>query len=175
MATPIQDLRAQLLREINVPGAEQLPDITNSQVDGYIADGFWETRLYGMLAEYTLTDGTEFATPVTGGVIKLTADDGDLPPEYQMLVVIVGALKLLRMKVLNLAVNFKAVGGPVSFEQQASATTLRAVLATLQDRLNVMQSLYSESLGAGAMFYFDSVLQRDASLLGGALESTVLY
>ena len=175
MATPITDLRAQLSREINVPGVETLPDITNSQLDGYIADGFWETRLYGMLADYTLTDGTEFATPVTGGVIKKAADDDDLPEEYQQLVVIVAALRMLRMKILNLAINFKADGGPVSYEQQASATTLRAILATLQDRLNTLQELYSETLQGGAFQYFDSVLQRDASMMSNALEYTVIY
>ena len=165
MATVISDLRTQLSREINIPGFEQLPEITNAQMDGYIADAFWEARLVGMLGTYTLTDGSELATPPGESVIKLTADDGDLAEWLQMLVVIVAGLRILRMKMLNLAVNFKAVGGPAEYEQQASATTLRAVLAILQARYDELKSLYSTEFPSGAFVYFDAELQRESSLI----------
>ena len=171
MATPVSDLRAMLSREINVPGFEQLPDITSSQLDGYIADGFWETRLLGMLESYTLTDGTELATPV-GSIIKQASDDGDLPEQYQMLVVIVAGLKMLRLKALNLAVSFSAKAGPVEYEQQTSATVLRAILDSLESRLNELQASYSD-LFAGSMVYFDGVLQRERSLIDGLAVLTV--
>lgn len=171
MATPVSDLRVMLGREINVPGFEQLPDITNSQLDGYIADGFWETRLLGMLSDYTLTDGTEFATPI-GSVIKQSANDGDLPPEHQMLIVIVAGMKLIRLKALNLAVSFSAKAGPVEYEQQTSATVLRAILDSLESRLRGLQASYS-SLFTGQMVYFDGVLQRERSLIDGLAVMTV--
>ena len=79
MATLVSDLRAQLRRAVNVPGFAQLPDITNTELDGYIMDGFWEGRLLGLLGGYTQTDGTEFATP-PGVVIYKISDDGDLEP-----------------------------------------------------------------------------------------------
>jgi hypothetical protein len=78
MATPVTDLRDQLSREINIPGFEQLPDITNTQLDSYVLDGFWECRLLGMLDSYTITDGSEFATPI-GDNIQAVSDAGDLP------------------------------------------------------------------------------------------------
>ena len=129
MATPVTDLRLQLTREINVPGFEQLPDITSTQLDSYVLDGFWECRLLGMLDAYTVTDGTEFATPI-GDNIQAVSDTGDLPDEYKMLVVILAGVRMIRLKILNLAINFSAKAGPVAYEQQASATTLRAVLKT---------------------------------------------
>jgi hypothetical protein len=166
MATLVSDLRAILLREVNVPGFEQLPDITPADLDGYIKDGFWEAHLSGLVQDYTQTDGTEFATP-TGDVIKATADDGDLPKQFEMLVVIFAALRMLRLKLLNLAVNFSASAGPVSYEQQASATTLRAVLATLEARVKELKEIYSDEIGGGAFIYFDSVLQRASSVAFG--------
>lgn len=171
MATPVSDLRTMLQREINVPGFEQLPDITSSQLDGYISDGFWETRLLGMLDSYTLTDGTEFATPV-GSVIKQASDDGDLPSQYQMLVVIVAGMKLIRLKALNLAVSFSASAGPVEYEQQTSATVLRAILDSLESRLRTLQASYS-TLFTGHMEYFDGVLQRERAMLDGLAVLTV--
>ena len=166
MATLVSDLRAQLRREINIPGFEQLPDIGNTDLDGYIMDGFWEARLLGMLEDYTQTDGTEFATPA-GAVIKKMADDGDLEQQYQMMVVIIAALKLIRMKILNLAVNFKAGAGPVEYEQQASATTLRAILSVLEGRVKELKAAYSDLTTASAFYYFDAELQRESALVQG--------
>lgn len=173
MATLVSALRAQLGREINPPGFEQYPDITNTQLDGYIKDGFWEIKLFGMLGVFTQTDGTELATP-PGDIIKLTADDGDFPEQFQQLVVIGSALKLIRMKLLTLAVNFKAEGGPISYDQQASATTLRAVLATLEQRLQSLKQIYSDEIGGGVFLYYDSTLQRNQSVLNQSLQLQVL-
>lgn len=173
MATPISDIRDQLRREINVPGFEQLPDITATELDSYIKDGFWEARLLGLLDGYTQTDGTEFATP-PGEVIKATADDGDLPEEYQMLVAIVGGLKLIRLKTLNLAVNYRAQAGPVEYEQQASATVLRAILSSMEARLEQLKRVYSDKISASAFNYFDGELQREASMLSNLPGLTVL-
>lgn len=173
MATLVSDLRNQLKREVNIPGFEQLPDVTASELDGYIKDGFWEARLLGMLDGYTQTDGTEFATP-TGAVIKKVSDGGDLEEYLQQLVVIIAGFKMIRLKILNLAININAVAGPVEFEQQASATTLRAVLQSLSNRLEQVKSVYSEQLSQGTAIYFDSVLQRESSELQGLLATTVL-
>lgn len=167
MATLITDMRPVLTREINVPGFEQLPDITGTELDGYIKNGFWESRLLGMLEGYTQTDGTEFATPI-GDCIKASADDGDLPEEFQLLVAIVAALTMLRLKIMALAINFSAEAGPVSYEQQASATVLRSILATLETRVNELAELYSDEYNS-VFVYFDSTLQRESSYLSGAL------
>lgn len=173
MATTIASMRQALLREINVPGFPQLASINQGQIDGYIADGFWEARLLGLLSDYTLTDGTEFATP-PGSVIKKASDDSDLPPEYQILVVIIAGLKLLRLKALDLAVSIRAHAGPVEYEQQISATVLRAILESLERRVAFLHANYSTLLGATTFIYFDAELQREASLIRGLADLSVL-
>jgi hypothetical protein len=70
-------------------------------------------------------------------------------------------------------VNFKAVAGPVEFEQQASATTLRAILSSMEAQVRELKAMYSD-LGGGAFSYFDAELQRDAALIQGYGELTVL-
>lgn len=173
MATLISDLRDELRREINVPGFEQFPDITNSQLDGYIKDGFWEARLLGILKEYTITDGSELVPPAGESVIKQSSNDGDLPEYLQMLVVAFAGIRLIRMKILNLAVNFRAQAGPVEFEQEASATTLRAILDDLSTRIDELKVLYSDEYGWSGFAYFDSALQRDYAILNGLVEMQI--
>lgn len=174
MATLISDMRQMLRREVNVPGFEQLPDISSSELDGYIADGFWEARLAGILSDYTITDGSELVPPAAGAVIKKTSDDGNLEEQWQILVVMYAALKMLRLKALNLALNFKAVAGPVEYEQQVSATVLRAILESLERRVAELRPLYSDVFGAGSFIYFDGALQREASVIRELPALTVL-
>ena len=71
------------------------------------------------------------------------------------------------MPLLNLAINFTAKAGPVEYEQQASATTLRAVLATLERRLAELKVMYSDSFTPGAFTYMDGTLQRAAAEVQG--------
>lgn len=174
MATAVSDIRPYLSNEINVPGFEQLPDITNSQLDGYVKDGFWHLRLKGVLSEYTQDDGTGLSSPPGYDVIYKSSDESDLPPEFQRLVAFSGAFRILRLKTLNLAINFTAEAGPVSYEQQASATTLRAILDSLERELAQFAELYSDTLGQVGFHYWDGVLQADYADLLDLPELTVL-
>jgi hypothetical protein len=174
VATLISDLRPILKREVNVPGFEQLPDISGAQLDGYIADGFWEARLSGLLVGYTITDGSELVPPAESAVIKKTSDDGDLEQQWHILVSMFAALKMIRLKALNLATNFKAVGGPIEYEQQVSATVLRAILEALERRVAELRPLYSDLYGGATFIYFDGALQREAAILQELPQLSVL-
>jgi hypothetical protein len=166
-----------LTRELNPPGAEQFPDLLAGDYLGYLADGFWDARLYTMLTDYTLVDGSLTVPPETTGVDYITdqaSKSEELPTEFQMLVVILAGARLIRNRILTLAVNFQATAGPVEYEQQASATTLRAILATLQKRLDELKRMYTDEFSPGAMVYFDGVLQRVQSDMNDYLAMTVL-
>jgi hypothetical protein len=178
MATPLTDLTRMLDREVNTPGVEMLPDLGTADLLGYIEDGFWDARLAGLLSSYTVVDAADVdqATPPTAGryFVDSATSKQDLPVHFQMLVVIVAGVRLLRNKVLNLAINFKAEAGPVSYEQQASATTLRSILATLQSRYMELKTQYSDTIGASAMVYMDGVLQAETAVLNDLAALTVI-
>lgn len=163
MATPISDLRGILSRELNVPGFPQLPDISNNDLDSYLKDAFWEARLMGMLNQYTIVNDD----------IQGFSDGSSLPEQYQQLISIVAAMRIIRMKILNLAVNMRAKAGTVEFEQAASATTLRAVFQSMQERLRMLLDMHSAELGTTAVMYFDSLLQREASMAYGYMGNQV--
>jgi hypothetical protein len=180
MATQVTELRASLKREINPPGVEQFDDISNSELDGYILDGFWESYLLDMLQAYTVIDGADLDTPVANTTWFITAGDTndttdtDLPMHFQMLVVIFAGFRLIRMKGISLATNFSSQAGPVEYEQQISATVLRAILQSLERRLQELKELYSDELGGGTFVYMDGVYQREASLVEGLPQLAIL-
>ena len=177
MATPVSSMIPMLKRELNTPGAEQLPDLGGGDYLGYLADGFWDARLYTMLTDYTLVDGQDLGTPQPAGTDYITdqaTKEEDLPEQFQMLVVIVAGTRMLRNRILTLAINYKATAGPVDYEQQASATTLRAILAGLERRLDELKLMYTDDFQPGAMVYFDGVLQRAYAELNDYAAMTVL-
>jgi hypothetical protein len=177
MPTPLTELIPMMNRELNAPGTEQYPDMGAADYLGYIADGFWDARLATMLTSYTILDGLDLVTPEDANTDYFTDQSTtteDLPEQFQMLVVIYAGARLLRNKILTLAVNYKATAGPVDYEQQASATTLRAILATLQKRMDELKRMYSDDFSPGTLYYMDGPLQRVASDLNDYLSMTVL-
>lgn len=180
MATNITDLRASFKREINPPDEEQFPDISNTQLDGYILDGFWESFLLDMLQGFEVIAGADLDVAVPGETFFITKGDTDdttltdLPVHFQMLIVILAGFRLIRMKGITLATNFSTKAGPVEFEQQVSATVLRHILASLERRLQELKELYSGELGGGTFIYMDGVLQRESALINNLPILTVI-
>jgi len=172
MATSIKSMIPSLDRTVNAPGAALYPTATASQKMGYLADGFWDARLAGTLSTYTIIDGDDLATPdsSTDYIVDVSTELDSLPEEFQMMVVIFAGARMISIKILNLAINFTAKAGPVEYEQQASATTLRAVLAVLERRLAELKVMYSDSFTPGAFTYMDGTLQRAASEVQGYLQ-----
>lgn len=166
MATPVTDLVDALKREINVPGFEQLPDITSAELQGYILDGFWEGKLAGLMTAYDV-DMTANPPNIED------SSGGDFPAHFQLMTVIIAGLRILRLKSMNLAVNLRAQAGPVEYEQQASATTIRAILDSLERRYAELRRLYSDLIGTGGFAYFDATLQRETAMIGQYLEVQV--
>lgn len=176
MATSAIDLVPMLIREVNPPGNELYPEATGSNFMFYIADGFWDARLSGIMKEYKIINGEEFVVPLITGVPYVTTQDeeGDLPRELWMMLVVFAGLRLIRLKILNLAINFKAKAGPVEYEQQASATTLRAVLDSLLRRIAELKSVYSDDVYSGTFILMDGMAQAAYAEAAGLNEFFVL-
>lgn len=173
MPTPVSDLIPMFNREINPPGFENF-DLGAGENLGYIEDGFWDARLSGIFTGYQVVDGGEFPTPLPAGrYFTDTQMTGDLSRDLWMMIVVFAGFRILRLKILNLAINFKAVAGPTSYEQQASATTLRAMLDSLAKRIMELKSLYSDQYG-GAFFYMDGVLQSEYAHLNQLAYETIV-
>jgi hypothetical protein len=173
MPTEIVDIRPILLREIGAPEPATI-DATPAQLDGYIKDGFWHLRLNAIMAGYSQDDGQGLTPPTTGDAIYLTSDEGAVPEELQRLVALSGGFRMIRLKILALAVNFTAKAGPAEYEQQASATTLRRILDSLERELAQLSNLYSTELGQAGFYYMDGLFQAEVSELQGLPQLAVI-
>lgn len=178
MATAITELIPMMTRELNAPGVEQLPDISAGQLVGYIEDGFWDIRLAGMLKSFVVVDGSVL-TPAQATGSRWITDRAsltdDLEEQYWMMIVLSAGFRLLRLKIMNLAVNFKAEAGPVSYEQQASATVLRALLDSFTKRMNELRVQYSEDFYQTAFIAWDGVAQDQYATLNGLQNQAIYY
>jgi hypothetical protein len=76
---------------------------------------------------------------------------------------------------MQLAVNFTAEAGPVSYEQQASATVLRALLESLERRIMELKDLYSDLVPANVFIAMDGVAQSEYATLNALPELQVYY
>jgi hypothetical protein len=177
MGTLIEDLIPMFNREINGPGFERIT-ASASQKLGYIEDGFFEIQLAGMLLAFDVFDGVDLVPPGTTGKNyfsdKSTKAD-DLEKKFWMMVVIFAGFRLLRLKIMDLAVNFTAEAGPVSFEQQASATVLRALLANLQGHIQELKGQYSDEFGADVFILMDGLAQSEYATLQSLPEAQIVY
>lgn len=162
-------------REINVPGTSGIT-ASSGQKLGYIEDGFWDVRLSGMLKNYTVALG-ETITPAQDTGKKYFTDHGltneDLDQQFWMMIVIFAGFRLLRLRIMQLAVNFTAEAGPVSYEQQASATVLRALLDNLQRRIDELKGLYSDEYSS-TFYLMDGMAQAEYAYLTNLAELQVI-
>lgn len=172
MATNISAMISQLQREVNPPGYELFPDALPGDFLGYVTDGFWEGRLMGVFTGWTVKDGSELATPVSGTFITNDNED-NFPDEHQMFTTIIAGFRLVQRRAVTLAQNFKAEAGPVAYEQQVSATVLREILQSLERRLNLYKELYSDLIASEVFFYMDGVAQSSYALVTGLAYDTV--
>ena len=156
MAVDLSDLIESLEREINPPGTDNFPDATEAQLLGNLSDSFWEAKLYGFFDDYSESDGLVF--PISGST--------DLGREWQQLIVLFAGTRILRMKLMVTNTNFRAVAGPVEFEQSNSANLLKEILVQLQEKINIAYAQLG-SLGNAADYYINGLVARTDSLVYG--------
>jgi hypothetical protein len=177
MSTPLTDLIPMFNREIDIPGTGIIITSASAKL-GYIEDGFWDIRLAGMLSGFTVALGETLTPPGTTGDKYFTDQDTlseDLEQKFWMMVTIFAGFRVLRLKVMQLAVNFTAEAGPVSYEQQASATVLRALLDSLERRVAELKELYSDLIPANVFVVMDGLAQSEYATLNSLPELQILY
>jgi len=125
MSIDLSDYTEALLREVNPVGTTVFSE---SDLDGYLPDAFWEAKLDGFLSDWTCTEAGVVTPVVTGGA--------DMTRAEVSLCILYAGIKIIRNKVLNTKTLFRAKGGPAEFEQQSSATMLAEMLKQLENTKN---------------------------------------
>lgn len=159
MAVNIADLVESLRREISpLSGSNPYSDVSDAVLEGLLSDAFWEGRLNGMFAGYTLDVDTGEITPFSG------SDDMDRT-EMQAIVLWAGYRTVLN-DMRNIQSVFRAKAGPVEYEVQQSAQVLSEVLKAIKERIDRLISSLAE-VDESTALVFDSVIASTISISDG--------
>lgn len=150
MAVDITDFVDNLKREVNPPGTDLFPDATTADWEGRLLDAFWEARLLGLLATFSMDED---------GVITPLSGTDDIGRDLVQLVIFLAGMTAIKGQLSNLKSMARYKAGPVEYETQQSAQLLRALFSELQDRLKIILARLSD-LGQTTDYVFDGVLQR---------------
>jgi hypothetical protein len=153
MAIDLSDYIDSLRREVTPPGSTLFTDVSDAVMVGYLADGFWEARLDGLLVGFE-SDPDGIVTPLVVG-----ADDLSRAPIS--LIILYAGIRILRNKILNTNTMLKATAGSVAFEQQNSATVLAEMLKQL--RITKDQLLLNSAVLATRVSMVDAFSVRQLS------------
>lgn len=156
MAVDLGDLIENVQAAVNPPGTNLFPDAVDDDWILRLQNGFWQAVLDGLITGFTESDS--LVTPVSGST--------DISRDLQQVVVLYAAMDTVLNEIRNLGVSTRAKAGPVEFESQRSATTLRDILKELQIRRNLLLQRLGD-LGVTDTYYIDAVIARDEAYLDG--------
>ncbi len=161
MATDLGALIPNLQAEVQPPGEDAYPDATDDDWVMRLINAFWSAVLDGIITGYTVDDDG-IVTPISGTT--------DLTREMQQIIVFYAGIDIIRNSLRTLNTMTRSVAGPVEFEVQKSANTLRDILKELQVRRSLILTRLSD-YGAIPTSYVDAVLAREVSIAAGDVYS----
>lgn len=162
MAVDMSDLIPRLRAEVNPPGVDLFPDATDETFLIHLQNGFWEGYLDGIIVDYTINDD---------GIVTPTTGTTEFAQELQQLVIFYAGMKIVRNLMLNMKTKFSAKAGPVEYETQQSANTLREILLDLKNRRNLLLERLSD-IGVTSSYYIDGVMARTDAIAYGDTDWT---
>jgi hypothetical protein len=177
MSVDLANLVEPLQIEIQAPGGDAYANATEDDYLGNLINAFWEIRLYGFLGGFEEDSASRGGHPeFTVGIITPlgvdpTYDDptgysilDDLPREYQQLIVLWAAWKIMLNNMATVNSVFRAKAGPVEYETQQAASVLTAVLDQLKTRITYLIGNLPSSYGSsGGVVVLDALIERSYS------------
>lgn len=157
MSVDIGNLIDAVRAEVNPPGEDLFPNATDDDYLLRLINAFWNATLDGIISGYEVDDD---------GIVTPSSGTTDMSRELQQVIVFYAGIDAVRNHLRSLNTVFRAQAGPVEFEQQKSANTLRDILRELRDRRAILLGRLSD-LGVTSSYYVDGVLTRDESMLYG--------
>lgn len=145
-----------------------------------LVNSFWEIRLNGMFLGHEENAAARGGPAVFADAIvtPLGVAEGydepngwassDLPPEHQQFIVVWASYKTALIAFQNLKARFRAKAGPTEFEEENSATMLKAILDQLYDEIKrILANLSDYGIDRSGALVIDSVIERSYSTAVG--------
>ena len=153
----LADLVTPLQAALNIPGEDIYGTVSPTEWITYLANGFWEAYLDGLLSDYIEVDGE--ILPISGSTI--------MSKDKQQLVLMYAAITIMRLRLLNAQTLFRSKAGPVEYEVQQSAQVMKALLDDFSERRKFILQRLSDSGIARGTYYIDTYLARQDAINSG--------
>lgn len=158
VALDLEDLVPDLVVELNIPGEDAYPTVSNDEWVGYLRNAFWAAVMDGLLQGYRESDG----------IIRPESSNGEIiGRDLQQIIILYAAIAITRSRLLNLRSVFRVKGGNSEYEVQQSAQLLRALLDELTSRREHVISRLSDGVINRNTFMFDGFSARQRALNEG--------
>jgi hypothetical protein len=157
MSVDLADLIGNLKVQVNPPGADLFPSVSNNEWVLRLENSFWTARLDGLFGAYKAEDGT--IVPIDPNTTV------DLGRDAQQLVILYAAMDIVITEMRNLQSSFSAKAGPVEYTTQRSAQLLKGVLDVISGRIKSIIFLLSSY--ASPTIQFDAIIERTDALSSG--------
>lgn len=160
MAVDLSDYVEQVKDKVNPPGINLFPNASDDEWARRLVGGFWDARIQGITSLDPFTSDEDGIITPQGG----TGDD--ISRDMVQLIICWAAWTAVTNQMANVKSQFKGQAGPVSFEQQQSATVLKARMEAIrEEKALVLQRL--SDVGSVEVTIIDMVSARDdATYLG---------
>lgn len=153
MSVDLGNLIDAVKAEVAPPGEDPFPNSTEDEYLTRLINGFWHAVLDGLITGYEVDDN---------GIVTPTSGSTDMSREVQQIIVFYTGMDIVLNAIRQLNTMTRSVAGPVEFEVQKSANTLRDILRELKDRRAILLTRLSD-VGVTNSTYVDGVLARDYS------------
>lgn len=98
-------------------------------------------------------------SPITG--------TADLTRDWQTLIVLFGAIRVVRMKLIGTNSTFRAKAGPVEFETQNASNVMSSALKQLQDKIDFLLANLAGGISTSQTYYINGLFARSDSFRYG--------
>lgn len=159
MSVDLTTYTQALQTEVSPPGGNNFPTATIDDWINTLLNAFWEARLDGLLATFTM-DANGIITPV----LTTSPPQPDIGRDMIQLIVLYGSFAVIRNSLRSLRTMFSATAGPVKFEYQQSANVLAEIMKDLITRRDILLTRLSD-LGSTTVTMIDSIIARDQSIM----------
>lgn len=157
-AVDLADLVPDLILELNAPGADVYPTVSEEEWVNRLRNAFGYALMDQVITGYKEVDG--IVTPSTGST--------PLSREQQQILILYVAIQVVRNKLLDLKASTRAKAGSVEYEEATQgASVMVAILNDYTSRRAQLVEQVAKANSATRMYYINSFISRQNALNDG--------
>ena len=157
----LTELIPDLELELNAPGVDGFPTVSDVEWVNRLRNGFWTAVLDDLIVGYKEVDGS---------IAPVSSAYPTFPRDQQQLIIMYAVITVIRQQLMDMNTTFRAKAGPVEYEVQKSAVLLKGLLDEFAARRNNLIIKLAQSEAARDIYYINGYISRQNAIDQGYAE-----